>query len=236
MVTDLLYNPRGVQPIAQRFCLEPMTVYKIGGSLFDLPGLTDVLRSLLDRNPHSPVLFMAGGGAAADAVRAWDRAHQLGDETAHDLALASMDLTSLLLARLVPAFRPVRSVQQVRMAAADGVPGLLCADCFIKSAEAQGHPRLERSWRITSDSIAAWAARVAGAAEFVLVKSVPCPTGSTLAEAAQAGLVDEAFPAVAAKLPAIGWVNARAQPVVVETWSASMPIPATALPELRYGL
>jgi aspartokinase-like uncharacterized kinase len=197
-----------------------MTVYKIGGSLLEQPELTDVLRRLLDRNPRSPMLFVAGGGAAADAVRAWDRVHQLGDESAHDLALAAMDLTSLLLARLVPAFRPVRSVQQVRMAAADGEPGLLCADCFIKSAEAQGHPRLERSWRITSDSIAAWAALVLGATELVLVKSVPWPVGLTLAEAAQVGLVDEAFPTVAAKLPAIGWVNARVQPVVGESWSA----------------
>jgi aspartokinase-like uncharacterized kinase len=137
---------------------------------------------------------------------------------AHDLALAAMDLTCLLLSSLVPELRPVPSVQQVRMAAHDSAPGLLCAGCFVKSAEAQGHAALERSWRVTSDSIAAWTAQVVGASELVLVKSVPLPAGISLAEAGQAGLVDEAFPAVARNLAAIGWANARSQPVVVERW------------------
>src|SRR5580765_3058726 len=91
-----------------------MMVYKIGGSLFDWPDLADVIRQLIARQPRSLALFVAGGGAAAQAVRTWDKAHRLGDEPAHDLALAAMDLTSLLLARLVPKLRPVRSAQQVR--------------------------------------------------------------------------------------------------------------------------
>lgn len=195
-----------------------MTVYKIGGSLLDLPGLTAVIRQLIARRPESPALLVAGGGAAAEAVRVWDNAHRLGDETAHDLALAAMDLTSLLLAKLVPELRPVRSVQQVRMAAADGVPGLLCTDCFVKSAEGQGHLPIDRSWRVTSDSIAAWTAQIVCAAELVLVKSVPLPPGLSLADAARAGLVDEAFPEMARNLPLLGWLNARSQPRVVETW------------------
>ncbi len=193
-------------------------IYKLGGSLLDLPGLAEVINGLLALRPRSPALLVAGGGAAAEAVRAWDKVHHLGDDVAHDLALAAMDLTSLLLARLVPKLRLVPSVQQVRMAADDGVVGLLCADCFVKSAEAQGHSPLERSWRVTSDSIAAWTARVVGADELVLVKSIPMPIGISLADAAQAALVDEAFPALAQELPAIGWVNARSQPIVTESW------------------
>lgn len=195
-----------------------MTIYKIGGSLLDLPGLAEVINRLLARHAHSPAMLVAGGGTAAEAVRIWDQAHRLGDDAAHDLALAAMDLTSLLLAQLLPRLRPVRSVPQVRMAADDGVVGLLCADCFVKSAEAQGHAPLEHSWRVTSDSIAAWTARVVGAAELVLVKSVPLPVGISLADAARAGLVDDAFPDLAQGLPAVGWVNARSQPIVAEPW------------------
>jgi hypothetical protein len=73
---------------------------------------------------------------------------------------------------------------------------------------------------VTSDSIAAWAARALGAPELVLVKSVPVPPGASVAEAARSGLVDEAFPAIAAAIPQISWVNARAQTPAIESWTA----------------
>jgi aspartokinase-like uncharacterized kinase len=180
--------------------------------------LPAVIRDVLAQRPRHAALFVAGGGAAADLVRAWDRLHSLGEETSHELALAAMDLNAALLSRLVPALREVRSVHQVRAAADDNVIGLLCTDCFIKSAQAQGHAPLEHSWRITSDSIAAWTARVLAPAELVLFKSAPLPRGISLPDAAREGLVDEAFPEVAADLPTIGWVNARAARPAIERW------------------
>jgi aspartokinase-like uncharacterized kinase len=196
----------------------PVVVFKIGGSLFDLPRLPDVIRQVLDQRPGIAPLLVAGGGAAADVVREWDRVHQLGEESAHALALEAMDLTASLLARFFPEARLVRSEQQVRMAAADGAISILCPGCFLKAAEAQGHPPLEHSWQVTSDSIAAWIAGVLAAPELVLVKSVPAPRGMTLAAAARAGLVDESFPAETANLPVIGWVDARATHPEIETW------------------
>ncbi|MBI3860387.1 MAG: hypothetical protein HY290_00675, partial [Planctomycetia bacterium] len=197
----------------------PATILcKIGGSLLDLPGLASVISGILCRNAPSPTLIVPGGGAAADAVRTWDTVHGLADEAAHELALAAMDLTGDLLAKLVPGMRQVCSIQQAQRAASDGVTGLLCAGCFVNSAEAQGHPPLERSWRVTSDSIAAWTAQVLGGASLILVKSVSLPPGITLADAAQIGLVDEAFPQLAQRLPLIGWINARGPSPAVETW------------------
>ena len=196
----------------------PLTVYKIGGSLLDLPELPAVVRAVLAQRTQRAALLVVGGGAAANIVRDWDRRHRLGDEIAHELALAAMTLSHALLSRLVPGLREVRSPQQVRAAEADHVVGLLCADCFIKSAQAQGHSTLEHSWRITSDSIAAWTARVVGPAELVLLKSVPLPRGISLVDAAGEGLVDECFPEIAAPLPTIGWVNARAPTPVIESW------------------
>jgi aspartokinase-like uncharacterized kinase len=196
----------------------PLIVYKIGGSLLDVPELPEVVRTVLAQRTGQSALLVAGGGPAADVVREWDRQHSLGDRTAHELALEAMNLSRALLSRLVPGLREVRSLHQVRLAAAENVIGLLCADCFIKSTQAQGLSGLEYSWKITSDSIAAWTARVVAAAELVLLKSVPLPGGLSPVDAARAGLVDERFPQLADSLPAIGWVNARAPAPVIERW------------------
>ncbi len=195
-----------------------LAVFKIGGSLFDLPELPEVIQQVLAQRPAIAPLLVGGGGAATDVIREWDRVHQLGEEAAHELALEAMDLTASLLARFFPEARLVRSEQQVRMAVADGAIAILCAGCFLKAAEAQGHAPLEHSWGVTSDSVAAWTAGVLAASELVLVKSVPAPLGLTLAAAARASLVDENFPAIAANLPAVGWVNARSACPKIQPW------------------
>jgi aspartokinase-like uncharacterized kinase len=184
----------------------------------DLPEFPDVIRRVLAQRPGNAAVLVAGGGPAADVVRQWDRIHNLGDEAAHELALEAMDLTASLLARFFPEARLVRSKSQLRMAVADGVISILCAGCFLKAAEVQTHAPLEHSWRVTSDSIAAWTAEVVAAAELVLIKSVPVPRGTSLIEATVAGLVDEQFPVVAGNLPLIGWVNARAGKSEIEIW------------------
>jgi aspartokinase-like uncharacterized kinase len=206
-----MLNPAVSQP-------RPLAVFKIGGSLFDLPELPEVIREVLDQRAGTAPLLVPGGGAAADLIREWDQIHHLGEEAAHELALEAMDLTASLLACFFPEARLVRSVLQMQMAVTDGALSILCAGCFLKAAEAMGYPPLEHSWRVTSDSIAAWSAGIFAASELVLVKSVPAPNGMTLAAAAQAGLVDAIFPAVAASLPAIGWVNARSAQPEVEAW------------------
>ena len=195
-----------------------LIVYKIGGSLFDLPELPLVIGRVLAQRPNSSPLLVAGGGRAADLVREWESVHELGEDSAHALALEAMDLGSSLLAHFFPEARLVRSEEQVRMAAADHAVSILCAGCFIKAARAEGHPALEHSWRVTSDSIAAWAAHILGATELVLVKSRDVSGEMSPAAAAQAGLVDEHFPTVAENLPMIGWVNARADSPVIESW------------------
>jgi 5-(aminomethyl)-3-furanmethanol phosphate kinase len=170
-------------------------------------------------------LLVVGGGAAADVVRQWDAIHKPGDETTHDLAVLAMGLNEELLLRLLPESRPVRSARQFESAAADGMLPILCAHCFLKWGESAGHPRLRRSWDVTSDSIAVWTARVIRADECVLVKSVACPQGATAAEAARRGLVDACFAETAAGLPAISWSNARdAAPAIVPWLRQGIPV------------
>jgi aspartokinase-like uncharacterized kinase len=196
----------------------PLAVYKIGGSLFNLPELPLVMRQVLAQRPDASALLVAGGGRAADLVREWDSVHGLGAESAHALALESMDLGASLLAHFFPDARLVRSEEQARMAAGDHALSILCAGCFIRAAEAEGHPPLEHSWRVTSDTIAAWTAEVLGAAELVLVKSIDVPGEMTPSSAARAGLVDEYFPTIAENLPTIGWVNGRNDVPLIESW------------------
>ena len=76
-------------------------VYKVGGSLFDLPGLPRRIAAVLSQRPETRPLLIAGGGAAADVVRQWDAVHALGEERAHWLALFSMMLGERLLAALL---------------------------------------------------------------------------------------------------------------------------------------
>ncbi|MGQ0637469.1 MAG: amino acid kinase family protein [Planctomycetaceae bacterium] len=212
----------------------PLVVYKLGGSLLDLPDLGEILRQVMAQRQVSAGLIVVGGGAAADAVRTWDRVHHLGDERAHRLALRAMALNERLIHELLPESRLVRSPRQVRAAAAESAIGVLCADCFYRWAETNAVGRvadppaspsgsatrttfLPCSWKVTSDSIAAWVAAILQAHELVLLKSVDMP-GESVAESARRGLVDEHFPTVAAHLARISWLNARVHPPVIRLW------------------
>ncbi len=60
------------------------------------------------------MLLIAGGGPAADLVRALDRIHGLGDQTAHRLALHAMDLTANILAELLPSTVAVHDLEAMK--------------------------------------------------------------------------------------------------------------------------
>ncbi len=62
---------------------------------------------------------------------------------------------------------------------------------------------VERSWRITGDSLALWLARRLGAHRLVLLKSCPIPATDLTALAA-AGIVDEIFPGMAREYAEVG--------------------------------
>lgn len=198
--------------------------YKLGGSLFDLPDLADRIRHQWQTRPDTVPLLIVGGGAAADVVRDWDRTFQLGDEAAHWLAIDSLDLSANLLSQLLPELQLVRNRQQLELAQAAGRPSLLCVGCFVKWLETQP-ARLPHRWDVTSDSIAAAVAVAWNAAELVLLKSCEISGQSSLDELAAQGLVDPHFPAAAAGLRRITWLNLRAaapHPVAVDTTGASV--------------
>ncbi len=148
-------------------------VVKVGGSLYDLPDLGRRLRALFEGLGTRRLLLVPGGGAAADVIRALDRTHQLGQESAHWLALRALSLNAWFLARLVNGI-VVGHPTATRAAWEAGQLTVLDGFSFALADEAEPE-HLPHSWDVTSDSIALRAALVLDADQLVLCKSAPCP-------------------------------------------------------------
>ncbi|QDU75194.1 Amino acid kinase family protein [Bremerella volcania] len=196
-------------------------VWKLGGSLLDLPELAERMRQLYaQQSPALPVVIIPGGGMFADSVRKMDQVHRLDALVSHQLALHAMRLSASLVAALL---------QQ-------SVVSDLEAQQFAIQSWKQGHhepaiqvwdvidswntqlPSIEETcgeiptdWRLTSDSIAAALAANWGAQKLVLVKSIDRPADASWDALAKDGAVDELFPQIAPYVKRIVWANLRAQ-------------------------
>jgi 5-(aminomethyl)-3-furanmethanol phosphate kinase len=139
-------------------------VVKIGGGLLQADGLAGLRRACAEAMALSrrrPVLVVPGGGPFADAVRAVDAQVSLGDDLAHALALQAMDQLGAMLEPLLGACAVAEELAPP--------PGL----ALLRAAPAFGARReIPRSWAVTSDSLAVFAAAAAGASEAILLKPV----------------------------------------------------------------
>ncbi len=174
-------------------------VVKVGGSLYDLPGLGPLLRRWLDELA-SPAVLVPGGGSTADVVRDLDRRHGLNNEAAHWLALYALSLNAHFLAELLRDRSPI-----VTGEVADwpglwrrGMLPILDAYTFARADESRPE-HLPHCWQATSDSVAARVALTAGARRLVLLKSITIPAGMTWHEAARRGYVDPLFAGILAR-------------------------------------
>ncbi|OAI47862.1 hypothetical protein AYO44_08765 [Planctomycetaceae bacterium SCGC AG-212-F19] len=167
-------------------------VVKVGGSLFELPDLAPRLGAWLSQLACPRVLLVPGGGAAADVVRRLDQVHHLGEEVSHWLALRAMTLSAHFLAGLLPTGRVVRSLGECPAVWASQQFPILDAHVFALADE--GQPGcLPYRWEVTSDSIAARVAVIAGAGRLILLKSIDIPVGTDWAEGGRRGWVDGYF-------------------------------------------
>jgi 5-(aminomethyl)-3-furanmethanol phosphate kinase len=184
---------------------------KIGGSL----GRGATLRPLLQRIAllarRRRLLVVPGGGVFADLVRDQMGRLRIDERTAHHMALLAMDQYGLLLSSLSRRSAGVDNLRAAELVAEAGrVPILLTASLIRRE------PGLERSFRLTSDSIAAFLAGRLRAAHLVLLKSARRPAERIRnREGAEAlvrrGVVDPLFPEV---LPAstTAWVLCGRRP------------------------
>lgn len=194
-----------------------MIILKLGGSLLTLPDLVERIKRALEQRSGQRIAILVGGGAAADLVRSWDRAHQFGEETAHQLALRAMSFTAEFVAHLLPQAKVVDDLQSLRRAWSAGAVPLLQAEAWLTRAERTGQTTVPHAWVATSDSIAAWLTMELDAAELILVKSVDRPDDD-LQHAVSIGVVDPCFPAAAARIPQLSWVNLRSADCRIEPW------------------
>lgn len=180
----------------------PIRIWKVGGSLLDLPDLEQRLECVLSaESPHRPLLIV-GGGATADVVRHWDRVHKLGDATAHQLAIAAMSFNERLLTAICGPADHVRSLSEAKDIWAQQRWPVLCCEHFLADNTLCDLSPLEESWETTSDSIAAWVALAVHAESLHLLKSVD--------EANDNNAVDAQFSRWGQHLPAVNWINLRA--------------------------
>ena len=196
-----------------------LTVVKVGGGLAREAG-EDALRALCaaigEAGRRHRLLVVPGGGSFADAVRDCDRRYGLSDAAAHRMAILAMEQFAWLLSELIPG--------AVRTASFEGpLPVWLPASARVDE-------QLPPSWDVTSDSIAAWAAREAGAGRLVLVKAVDGlygewpPAGAPLARVR----VEE--------LAGLGGVDAYlAEVLTVETWVINGRAPERLMELLERG-
>ena len=193
-------------------------VFKLGGSLLTLPGLAEKLQTVLDHFTDKDRLIVTGGGAAADVVREWSRIHRLSDETAHWLAIASLNLNRLFLETLLSLRSVSDRAEATRQWTIKSSPLLLDSHRFTRDEEANSVEPLPHDWNVTSDSIAGWTALRWPADELVLLKSVPTPVDLSAQAASDQDLVDPYFPHIAKALRKVSWCNLRADQIVIEPW------------------
>ncbi len=168
-------------------------VVKVGGSLFDWPGLGPRLKHWLRTLSTGQILLVPGGGPTADVVRNLDQCHGLGEEAAHWLALGALTLNAHFLATILASLNAtvVVDFQECRLAWAKNELPVLDPLPFARCDEE--HPdHLPHHWSATSDSVAARAAVRIEAQKLILLKSSAAPKGKEWANP-ELGFVDSNF-------------------------------------------
>lgn len=187
-----------------------VSVVKVGGSLLDSPELPRRLRAWLAAESAAQhdthFVLIAGGGKWVDAIRHLDAHTPLGDERAHWICIALMDVTAGLIGAMLPELCTMSSLTELESRLlAPGIT-LLWPGEFVRESEPKfAGMRLTANWSVTSDSIAGRLAIVLGADELVLLKSAPPPTTlfghDFLAGLAAARYVDAFLPTLRDELP-----------------------------------
>jgi probable H4MPT-linked C1 transfer pathway protein len=139
-------------------------VVKMGGSALHHPAALDRALSELDA-VSGAIIVVPGGGPFADAVRDVDRTLTLSDEVAHWMAVRAMDQYAELLASRMRRGVLAFDLEDIQQAVRDGRIPVLAPHGWLRRSDPVPH-----SWDVTSDSIAAWVARVTGARQLVLIK------------------------------------------------------------------
>ncbi|HML35285.1 hypothetical protein [Sporomusa sphaeroides] len=153
--------------------MENLIIIKLGGSLIYqeagqvLSRLGAVIQQISQRQP---VAIVPGGGPFADTVRHYGQELNLAEATCHPMALLAMDQFGYLLRQFIPGSRLIEvSRPEDRHGIVPSQPAiLLCSRCINLVPESQ----IPRCWDATSDTIAAYLAKLLNATLLIMIKSV----------------------------------------------------------------
>jgi len=164
-----------------------MWIVKIGGSLSTHPTLPAWL-DLFAQCGGGRVTVVCGGGAFADEVRRTQAHWQIGDLSAHNMAVLAMAQTAYLMHGLNPALQLARSKADIRRVLHRGMTAL-----WLPFEMQRELPDGQTNWEVTSDSIALDLARRLNAERMIVVKSCQIDPRLSFAQLAEAGVVDQRF-------------------------------------------
>jgi len=144
-----------------------VTVIKIGGSLAEDPStLVRLCKELVIISKNHGLIVVPGGGKLADTVRYLYDKFNLTEEIAHRMAILAMDQYGLLLKDIMKEAISTYSLKDALKASKRGV-SIILPSKIMPSLDS-----LERSWRVTSDSISALIASLLKAERLILAKDV----------------------------------------------------------------
>jgi len=163
-------------------------VVKLGGSFAFSEVLTDWIRALA--SCAGSVVIVPGGGPFADAVRHAQGRMRFDDRAAHDMSLLAMEQYGHALISFNDSLSAADTVEAIeRRLATRQVP--VWMPMRMVSAAADIAP----SWKVTSDSLAAWLCSRIGADRLILVKHAgPLSDTVRCEDLVTMGLLDQAFP------------------------------------------
>ena len=169
-------------------------VIKVGGSCLSNANLASELAQLLAAERESQNLIIIGGGMCIDAMRDLSSRFELAQTRMHWRCVELLRTSFEVLGELLPQLRRIETIDQFQaFLESQSTPEncVVAVDTFYHPGSS-ADSRLPVGWETTTDSIAAYLARLTKASELCLIKS--CPVDATdPAHLSQAGIVDQAF-------------------------------------------
>jgi 5-(aminomethyl)-3-furanmethanol phosphate kinase len=144
------------------------TIVKVGGSLALNPEKLRALCTKLNEvSKKQGLIVVPGGGEFADVVRCLDMRFSLSSSVSHRMAILGMDQYGILLSDLIPNSVTVSKLEEIKHFLDLGrLPIFLPSNLLFKEDQ------LEKSWKVTSDSIAVYLADQLQALKVLLVTDV----------------------------------------------------------------
>lgn len=160
-------------------------IIKIGGSLYRRDNLPSLVSEWADIARQYRILFVPGGGPFTDTVRDATARFRINDDNAHWMAILGMDQYAHMLSGLTPQSKLVYKPN----------PAPETMSVWVPSPMLLKLDPLPRSWRVTSDSIAAWVAQHTNTTRLIMLKSATVPYGPLpLSDVIERNLVDPYLP------------------------------------------